>query len=172
MRPMLASAFVLSMCLAGTALAETQATAPAATPLTADQQIDAYLRSSPALTLPSEEEIDALQEERERKVHGEVSVAVGSHGYRDLYARSDMPVGKTGTLSLAVRDSRFNGRFGTHDRQGVAVGLSLGGATSAAPRDCRWIMDHDTPAPGRDEGRRCDVERFHRGPSTLGRPMF
>lgn len=173
MRVMLASTLALSLSLAGAALAETEATAPPETPLTTDQQIDAYLRSSPALTLPSEEEIDALQEERERKVHGEVSVSVGSHGYRDFYARSDMPVGETGTLSLAVRDTRFKDRFGPYDRQGVALGLSLGGAASAAPRDCRWIMDHDAPAPGRDEDRRCQVERFHRAgpPPMRGRPM-
>lgn len=172
MRSILALLVLIGSGLASTAAAEAQATAPAAAPLTTEQQIDAYLRTSPTLSLPSEDEIDALQEERERKVHGEVGVAVGSHGYREVYARSDFPVGKTGTLSLAVRDSRFKGRFGAHDRQSLGFGLSRGGE-AAGPSECGWRMHHDAPEPGRGEGRRCEVEPIHRlGPAPSGGPMF
>ncbi|MCC7268173.1 MAG: hypothetical protein IT546_12675 [Caulobacteraceae bacterium] len=168
MRLVLCSVIALSV-LATAAAAETTPVETA--PQSTEDQIDAYLRSSPALSLPSDEEIDALQEARERKVHGEVAVAVGSHGYRDVYARSDFPVGKTGTLSLAVRDSRFKGRFGRHERQGVSLGLAMGDAATA--RDCRWAMPHDAPEPGRNEGGRCEADRIHRlGPAPLGRPMF
>lgn len=174
MRLVLCSAIAL-LAVATAAAADTPPveTAPESTHVqSTEDQIDAYLRTSPALSLPSDEEIDALQAERERKVHGEVGVAIGSHGYRDVYARSDFPVGKTGTLSVAVRDSRFKGRFGHHDRQSLAMGLRLGGA-SGGPRDCRWSMHHDAPEPGRDEGLRCDNERIHRlGPAPLGRPMY
>ncbi|HYD44007.1 MAG TPA: hypothetical protein VEA79_01935 [Phenylobacterium sp.] len=173
MRLALCSAIAL-LVLATAAAAETTpvGTAPPDTGVqSTEDQIDAYLRTSPALSLPSDEEIDALQEERERKVHGEVGVAVGSHGYRDVYARSDFPVGKTGTLSLAVRDSRFKGRFGERQRQSLGFGLSLGGE-AAGSRDCGWSMRRDAPEPGRDEDR-CEAERIHRpGPAPLGRPMF
>jgi hypothetical protein len=168
MRLVLCSVAAL-LALATAAAAETTPVETA--PRTTEDQIDAYLRTSPALSLPSDEEIDALQEERERKVHGEVAVAVGSHGYRDVYARSDFPVGKAGTLSVAVRDSRFKGRFAHHDRQSLALGLSLGG--SAEARDCGWYTHHDAPEPGRDEGGRCEAERVHRlGPAPIGRPMY
>lgn len=175
MRTMIAAAaFALSAGLAGAALAEVAT--PTAAPLTTEQQIDAFLRTSPAVSLPSEAEIDALQEERARQVHGEVSLSVGSRGYRDAYARSDIPVGKTGTLSLAVRDTRFNGRFGgAHHRQGMALGLALGdAATRSDGRGCRRMMDQDAPVPGlgRDD-LRCEMDRVYRpGLSPLDRPMF
>lgn len=100
------------------------APALAAEPETADQpvatadaqggvadQIDAWIRSSPA----TEQRADAVADKDapviERQPHGVVSVGVGTHGYRSVYARTDLPVGKTGTLSIAVADVR-GGRLG------------------------------------------------------------
>ena len=44
---------------------------------------------------------------------------------------SDMPVGKTGTLSIAVEDSSGGGRFGGGGarRQGLGIGLGFGDST-------------------------------------------
>jgi len=94
-----------------TALAAEAPDGPTVTAPTVSDQIEAYLRDSPAARLPeaapgSIQGLEAAPEAGPRKIHGEVSVAAGSHGYRSVYARTDMPIGKTGTLSLAVGDSR------------------------------------------------------------------
>ena len=77
---------------------------------------------------------------------------MGSSGYRSAYVESDLPVGKTGTLSIAVGETRFNGRVGGYggyggayggrfgpggDHQSLALGLSLGGDAALDPRDPR-----------------------------------
>lgn len=41
-----------------------------------------------------------------RKPHGEVSVGFGTGGYRDYGAAVQLPIGESGTLSLAVRQSK------------------------------------------------------------------
>ena len=61
-------------------------------------------------------------------MHGEVDLAVGTGGYRSAYVRSDFPVGKTGTLSVAVQDSRINLRGDPIQHQGLGLGLSFAGA--------------------------------------------
>jgi hypothetical protein len=114
-------------------------------------QIDDYLKTSPAIQLPRDGGAAGITSSEEpRKVHGVVDVAVGTHGYRSAYVRSDFPVGKTGTLSIAVQDSQFKGRgygygyggygYGNGDQtyrnQNVALGLAFGGAQNGDPR-CR-----------------------------------
>jgi hypothetical protein len=42
-----------------------------------------------------------------------------------------MPLGKTGTLSIAAQETRSNGRFGPRGRSDLAVGLALGDAAEA-----------------------------------------
>jgi hypothetical protein len=119
-------------------------------------QIDDYLKTSPAVALPKDGAAAGITSSADepRKVHGVVDVAVGSHGYRSAYVRSDFPVGKTGTLSIAVQDTQFNGRYGgygyggyggygnqTYRNQNLALGLAFGGAAQGAgdPR-CRETM--------------------------------
>jgi hypothetical protein len=139
-------------------------------------QIDDYLKTSPAITLPKDGAVGVTpgDEDEPRKVHGVVDVAVGSHGYRSAYVRSDIPVGKTGTLSIAVQESRFKGRGGyeyegygydgyevrAERSQNLGLGLALSGATQdEAGRRCRddgQIRRHRIdPAPARalDSGR-------------------
>jgi hypothetical protein len=124
---------------------EAVATAPqtASGPSVADQ-IDAYLRTSPAVVLPKDGPSGVTSGEEPRKVHGMVDIAVGSNGYRSAYVRSDLPVGRTGTLSIAVGETRFNGRlgggygrFGPGDRQSLGLALSLGGDAALDPQDPR-----------------------------------
>jgi hypothetical protein len=86
------------------------ATAGAAPDLTVADQIDLYLKTSPALETEPADALAGIVGRQERKIHGEVSVGVGTGGYRSLYARADMPVGETGRLSIAVQETR--GRFG------------------------------------------------------------
>ena len=105
-------------------------------------QIDEYLKTSPAIELPKEGAVGITPGADEpRQVHGVVDVAVGSHGYRSAYVRSDFPVGKTGTLSIAVQDSQFRGRtgygYGGYGGQNIGIGLAFGGAAqSDADRRC------------------------------------
>lgn len=117
-------------------------------------QIDDYLKTSPAIELPRDGGAAGITSSEEpRRVHGMVDVAVGTHGYRSAYVRSDFPVGKTGTLSIALEDSQFKGRAGgygygyggygyggygdqTYRNQNLAVGLAFGGAQNGDPR-CR-----------------------------------
>jgi hypothetical protein len=155
--PVLIAAAALACAGAGAARSaepEAVATAPAATS-TADQ-IDAYLRTSPALALPKDGPAGVTAGEEPRKAHGFVDLAVGTGGYRSAYVESDLPVGKTGTLSIGVGETRFNGRsgvgyggyggrFGAGDHQTLALGLSLGGDAVPDPRCRQSAEDRSDP---------------------------
>ncbi|WP_337185513.1 hypothetical protein [Phenylobacterium sp.] len=82
---------------------------PAPEPTVAEQ-IDAYLKSSPVLEADEADALPGVVPRRDRRIHGEVAVGVGTGGYRSVYARADMPVGETGRVSIAVQEAR--GRFG------------------------------------------------------------
>jgi hypothetical protein len=143
------------------AVATAPATAPpiVAAPSVADQ-IDTYLKTSPATTLPKDAANGVTSGDEPRKAHGFADVTVGSNGYRSAFVQSDLPVGKTGTLSIAVGETRFNGRsggyggayggaygggygngyssrFGSGDHQTLALGLRLGGDGGPGPQDLR-----------------------------------
>src|SRR5690349_20893215 len=75
------------------------ATAAAGAPPTTADQVEAFIRSAPPPTVAEAQTVDGVVTGDDRKVHGVVSVGVGTYGYRSLYARSDMPVGETGRLS-------------------------------------------------------------------------
>ena len=88
------------------------------------EQIDAYLRDSPVSQLPAETApLGATSSAAPRQPHGVVSVGVGTHGYRSIYMRSDLPVGDTGTVSVAIGDTRFNGGFGGWSPYGPGMGF-------------------------------------------------
>lgn len=91
------------------------APAPAAPsrPLTTAEQIDAFIKGSPAAT-PSPDEMAALDEglEPDRRVHGAFEVGVGTHGYRHAQVEAHYPVGKTGHVSVAVGSTRGRGVVG------------------------------------------------------------
>lgn len=145
------------------------ATAPA--PSVADQ-IDTYLKTSPAAVLPRDAAAGVTTGDEPRKVHGFVDVTVGSGGYRSAFVQSDLPVGKTGTLSIAVGESRFNGRsgaygggyggyggayggrFGSGDRQTLGLGLRLGGDGPSDPQDLRCRQGGDEGSDPRFDGGR------------------
>jgi hypothetical protein len=142
---------------ASAAEAEAIATAPPATSgappgaaaASVAEQIDTYLKTSPAVALPKDGASGVVSGDEPRKVHGVVDVAVGTGGYRSAFVQSDIPVGKTGTLSIAVGETRFDGRgrggyagYGGYypgTRQSLGIGLSLGG-DALDPR-CRQIRE-------------------------------
>ncbi|WP_304171694.1 hypothetical protein [Phenylobacterium aquaticum] len=122
--------------------------APASpTPAAADTatQIDSWIKKAPPIDLDEGGPAGVTTSQTPRKVHGEVGVSVGSGGYRSAYAISVLPIGETGTLTLAVSEAKggrrggfgyggyggpgFGGRFGGGyggDHSSFALGLALG----------------------------------------------
>jgi hypothetical protein len=166
MLPALLAAALTTAGAAWAAEPEAVATAPAGTsgapPASVADQIDKYLRTSPALAPPKEGALGVTSgAEEPRKVHGVAEVAVGTNGYRSVYLRSDMPVGKTGTVSVAVGESKINGRafggygggygyggrFAGGERQSLGLGFNWGGDAALDPHDprCRQAGE-DGPA--------------------------
>lgn len=129
MRTALALAAVL---VASPALAEEPPVATAApeAPLSVADQIDAYLKSSPVLEVESPGGVDGIVPRGlgrdDRKVYGEVSVGIGTGGYRSVYARTDVPLGETGRLSLAFEDTRYGRGHAPGRFQGYGAGLGFG----------------------------------------------
>ena len=125
---------------------EAVATSPPAAAPSVSEQIDNYLKTSPALELPRDGATGVTSGSEPRKLHGAVDVTVGTGGYRSAYARADAPLGKSGTASIVVGETRFGnnyagrfgGRFGPGVQQSLGLGLMFGGAGSG-PTDCRRL---------------------------------
>jgi hypothetical protein len=81
-------------------------TAPAMS--TADQ-IDTWLRSSPALAAPDLDAEPRSMTFDDRKLHGEVTIGVGTRGYRHFSMRATAPVGESGRVSVAFGETRGPG---------------------------------------------------------------
>jgi len=120
------------------ATAPTAAQSTAAPPSVADQ-IDAYLKTSPALEVRDGQDVDGVVPREDRKVHGVVSVGVGTGGYRSVYMQAEAPLGDNGRVSLAFEDTRFGRSHGRVYRGGAFEPGSLG-------------------LPGVADRQRCDLE--------------
>ena len=112
--------------LTATAPATPVVTAPSA-PMTTQEQIDAFLGPARAADarqrglLPPNHDFDAYgpgsyaSDDRDadgkRKIHGEMSVSVGTGGYRSAAASALIPVGESTTVGIAVSKTDF-GRNG------------------------------------------------------------
>jgi hypothetical protein len=152
-----------------TETAPTAATAAATTgaPSSVADQIDAYLKSSPAAKLPSDGAAGVTSGSEPRKVHGEVDVSVGTGGYRSAYVRSDIPIGQNGTASISFGETQFNSRFGGRyggqfapgSRQSFALGLRFDDAAlDPSSLRCRQAGVDDGFGVARDP--RIDGERL------------
>src|SRR5437899_7727010 len=159
---------------------EAVATAAAAgAPPSVGEQIDNYLKTSPAAALPRDGASGVISgSEEPRKVHGVVDVTVGTGGYRSAYVRSDIPVGKSATVSIAVEDTQLGNRFGGHyggqfapgSRQSFALGLRFDDAAlDPSGQRCRQAVGEDGIGMRRDP--RIDGERLGSCPGT-GAPPY
>jgi hypothetical protein len=86
--------------------------APSGRDPTVAEQIDAFLKSSRALDAGDDGPVgmtSSTDTVRDNKIHGVVEASVGSHGYREVYARSDIPLGDKAQLSIAVSQGRGRG---------------------------------------------------------------
>jgi hypothetical protein len=106
------------------------AAATGAAPSVADQ-IDAYLKSSPAAKLSGDAAAGVTPGDEPRKIHGMVDVSAGTGGYRSAYVRTDIPIGQNGTVTIAFGQTQFGsrsggryiGQYGPGSRQSFALGL-------------------------------------------------
>lgn len=153
-RPLLALA--LAAGLAGPALAQTADEAPVSTaanktpasgqtltapavpapsapsrPMTTDEQIAAYLATSPALTPESDGPVGvtaaSAAEQPKRQIHGAMGATIGTGGYRSGYVSTLIPLGETGTLGIAVEQTDFGDNVVYGRGYGRGYGHGLGG---------------------------------------------
>jgi len=106
-------------------------------------QVDSFIHRAPPVNLDDGTPDGVTAQDEPRRIHGEVGASVGTGGYRSGYVTAVMPVGKTGTLAVAVSETRF-GRHGGPgwgggyapygDRQTLGLGLALGDAAQAPCR--------------------------------------
>lgn len=118
--PRLIPALLLALC-AGQAMAEEAiSTAGAGAPPSAATetaaQIDRWIAEAP-------QPVDGPTVEPQRRIHGEVGVAIGTGGYRSGHLVSVLPLGETGSLTLAISQTR-NGRGHYYDHGLGPIGPS------------------------------------------------
>ncbi|HWQ85769.1 hypothetical protein [Brevundimonas sp.] len=94
--------------------------------LTTDEQIDRWIATrsvdhKPYAGAPGESIDD------DGKPHGEVSVGIGTGGFRDYGATISMPIGENGRLSLSYRQTRNGYPYGGYG-YGYGYGGRYGGA--------------------------------------------
>ena len=81
-------------------------TVTASPPVSVAEQIDQFLKTSPVAAREVEDTwLDSARDDR--RPHGEIAVGVGTRGYRNIYARTDIPLGETGRLSVVIGKTRF-----------------------------------------------------------------
>lgn len=142
----LAALMGASSARAEEAVATASATPAPAAELSTAAQIDQFIKSAPPPSL-GDQGVDGITPgEGRRQVHGEVAIAVGTGGYRSAYAMSLIPIGETGTLAIAVsesRNTRFGGYgyggyggYGAGDRQSIGLSYSSSGATTDPESAC------------------------------------
>ena len=95
--------------------------APPAETLDTAEQIKRWLADSPAAATPEEAYGEGVRLPRDRQIHGEVGVAVGTGGYRSGYITSVMPIGESGTLALTIGQEK-NGVWHYWNRAGRPYG--------------------------------------------------
>lgn len=147
-RMILAGLGLAALSAASTALADAADDAPLVTSdggpgvYTLDQQIEDWRIAGQKAESPSPFAAESL-EQAKRKPHGVVSVGVGSGGYRSAYARTDLPLGETGTLSLAVGQER--GRVWGRNFNARSLMLGLDFSKRRQP-DCKAALDEKLKA--------------------------
>lgn len=97
-----------------------------------DKQIAAFV-NAPLHAAPADDGVAP-----ERTIHGEVSAAVGNHGYYGFYGRVDIPVGQTSTVSVAAAQDSIKFGDTRFTRKSLAIGAQLGNLGSARSPACGW----------------------------------
>jgi hypothetical protein len=151
----LAAALAATLLLAAPTMAQTVSSADADAPIASasakalDAQISTFLNAEPE-SLPPARAASAggpADGPPDRAVHGEAGVSIGSSGYRQAYASMIAPVGSTGTVAMAVGDTRWTGRGGAHSRQSLSIGASLGDGSTPGGQAAACAGLHDAGGP-------------------------
>jgi hypothetical protein len=99
-----------------------------------DQKIADWLKDAPPADAADDQPgPDAPPPPRDRRIHGEVGAAIGTGGYRSAYGVVQMPVGKSGSATIAVATGRNSWRAAGPWLAGPFAGARLQGC--AARRD-------------------------------------
>lgn len=96
-------------------------------------QIDDWLRERTAE--PETEAPAPAQRPVDPRMHGEVGAGIGTNGYRSAYGIVTMPIGKTGTATVGLSESRANFRGRGATNRSFALSLAFGDAARSAPGD-------------------------------------
>jgi hypothetical protein len=117
------------------AQAEAAAKAPPPKAMTTDEQIAAFLATSPAVGLGDGTRGITRVDDGEaepRKIHGSAGVTIGSGGYRSAYVSTLIPIGESSTLGLAYSqtDHGNNAVFRPYDE--FSYGGGYGGGSLGA----------------------------------------
>ncbi len=72
-----------------------------------------------------------------RRVHGEVTVGVGTRGYREASGAVSLPVGQASEVDLAVADAHADFRHGGVEQRSIALGVYVDG------RDVGRVLGRD-----------------------------
>ena len=98
--------------------------------LTTGEQIDRWIAARPVNDTPYAR--DRGEPLDDRLPHGEVSVSVGTDGFRDYGAAVSLPIGENGRLSLSYRQTENGYPYGGYGYgygyDGYGYGPSYGGA--------------------------------------------
>lgn len=140
---LLAVVAIAASCVAGTALA--QAAPPADAPVSTasavsshpdtEAQIEDYLASSPVARTPIDRfngdgPMESADGEGWRGIHGEVSLSVGTGGYRSGAASAVIPIGESGRLALSYGQTDFGDSggygYGPYGMERYGRGLDAG----------------------------------------------
>ncbi len=79
---------------------------------------------------------------RDRAIHGEVGFGIGTHGYREAYGVATVPLGDSGSATVAVSDGRIGGRYGTFNSRSLALSLAFGDGAGRGPESgCGAALD-------------------------------
>ncbi len=126
-----------------TAPAQSETASP---PVSTAQQIDDFIKTSPMPDARRDEALDGVVTREDRRPHGEISVGVGTGGYRSIYGRTEIPVGKNGRVSLAFEDTK-GGYYG-YGRRGYYGSPYSGGPLGIGGLD-RQRCDLEGMSPAR-----------------------
>ena len=103
----LASATAFAQAAAQSDPAQVVATAPAGPAAPPAKPSDQVASVSDAMADDSVKDDGPV---RDNRVHGEVSVGVGTHGYRDVSGVATAPIGDIGQATIAIGSEQYNDR--------------------------------------------------------------
>ena len=152
---------------AGSAQAQEAVSTASATPApVADTstaaQIDRFIKSGPMPSL-EDDGVNGITP-GDRKIHGEVSVGIGTGGYRSFSGLSVIPVGETGTLAIAVSKSR-NSPYANYGEYGEYGGYGRGyGQGERQSIGLQFSSQGDAPRCSARMDRGPDWHRLSEGP--------